>query len=209
MMKDNGSLKSDASPFHAGEKEAQIKMGVAEQMEKFGRQVIRPFMPDQHQAFFAQLPVLFAGYVDQHGWPWATMITGHPGFLKSPDPAHLDVNAMPASLDPLHASLNVGQKLGLLGIELHSRRRNRLNATISAVNGEGFQLSVDQSFGNCPQYIRTRNFDFIREPGEPSEKQSREDLAVLDEEAIRLIGEADTFFVSSYADTGEQAASSG
>ena len=39
----------DDSPFHAGEQEIQSRMNVRERMETFGRQAIRPFMPDQHQ----------------------------------------------------------------------------------------------------------------------------------------------------------------
>ena len=31
-------------------------LGVAEQMDEVGRRIIRDFMPDQHRAFFAQLP---------------------------------------------------------------------------------------------------------------------------------------------------------
>ena len=36
--------------------------------------MIRTFMPDQHRAFFEQLPFLVTASVDQDGWPWATLL---------------------------------------------------------------------------------------------------------------------------------------
>ena len=49
------------SPWHAGERRMHERLGVAERMEQFGRQVVRNFMPDQHRAFFRQLPFLIGG----------------------------------------------------------------------------------------------------------------------------------------------------
>lgn len=206
---DDLSISLKKSPFHSGEKLAQEKLGVAEQMEKFGAQVIRSYLPDQHREFFNQLPVLFAGHVDGQGWPWATILSGHPGFASSPDPTSLGIAAMPVVGDPLEGDLDVGKKVGLLGLELQTRRRNRLNATVNEVSKSGFQLSVDQSFGNCPQYIQTRNFEFIREPGTEGAEQKREDFSKLDEDASVLISAADTFFVASFADVGDDEAATG
>ena len=47
--------------------------------------------------------------------------------------------------------------LGLLGIELHTRRRNRLNGVVRGAGTQGFSVEVTQSFGNCPQYIQGRD----------------------------------------------------
>ena len=44
-------------PFHFGEREAQLRAGVDALPGGAG---IRSFMPDQHRAFFAQLPFLVA-----------------------------------------------------------------------------------------------------------------------------------------------------
>ncbi len=48
---------------------------------------IRPFMPDQHRDFFALLPYFFIATTDDGGWPVATVLTGQPGFIQSPDPS--------------------------------------------------------------------------------------------------------------------------
>jgi ferredoxin-NADP reductase/predicted pyridoxine 5'-phosphate oxidase superfamily flavin-nucleotide-binding protein len=192
----------ETSPFHAGEQTLQERVGMRDEMERFGRRVIRDYLPDQHRTFFGQLPYVVVGHVDDQGWPWATMLAGKEGFLKSPDPRTLTINARPHHPDdPLTSGLSEGAPLGLLGIELATRRRNRLNARISKVDADGMELTVDQSFGNCPQYIQTRTLEFVRDPSVLSQGKS-ERISSFDEAARDLIRGADTFFVASYI-TGE------
>jgi len=114
------------SPWHAGEKRLQEQAGVAERMEVFGQKVIRDYMPDQHRDFYRQLPFLVTGAVDAHGKPWATLLEGPEGFVSSPDPQQLLIDAALVSDDPATPGLVAGGAIGLLGIELHSRRRNRI-----------------------------------------------------------------------------------
>jgi uncharacterized protein len=125
-----GWTNSD-SPFHAGEIAIQTRLGFSEQIDRQGQRVIRDYLPEQHQQFFAQLSYLIAGTVDAAGHPWASILVGAPGFLASPDPHTLTINAWPLPGDPLTTTLQPGIDIGLLGIELHSRRRNRLNPDIS------------------------------------------------------------------------------
>jgi hypothetical protein len=48
--------------------------------------------------------------------------------------------------------------LGILGIELPTRRRNRVNGPVVNIDRVGFSIAVEQSFGNCPQYIQRRDY---------------------------------------------------
>ena len=121
-------------------------------------------MPDQHRDFYAQLPLLLAGAVDPAGDPWAGALEGEPGFAWSPDPRVLRVAAMPDADDPLAAGLGPGKALGLLGIELQTRRRNRVNGLVG-LGRQAFRGDGGASFGNCPQYIQTREWHFSRAPG--------------------------------------------
>ncbi len=187
-----------ASPFHAGEQTMQARAGKREAMESIGHKIIRSFMPDQHREFFAQLPFVVLGSVDAHGWPWASIVSGAPGFLTSPDARRLDVAAMPLEGDPLAQGLNMGASIGALGIEIPTRRRNRMNARVVAADQTGFSLGVDQSFGNCPQYIQTRRIKFIRDPVAPRLGPAPEKFLGLDVAARGFIRAADTFFVASY-----------
>lgn len=194
----NTKTTVDKSPFHKGEHIMQAKAGKREAIEKIGRKIIRSFMPDQHREFYQQLPFLVVGSVDQNGFPWASILTGKPGFAQSPSPTSLVIDAKPIEGDPLtNAFSNVGNALGILGIEIPTRRRNRLNARITKINDK-VELKVDQSFGNCPQYIQTRDFNYVREPGVKGNKQSVKEFNSLDKQAKKMIQQSDTFFVSSY-----------
>jgi uncharacterized protein len=96
------------SPFHLGERRLQESAGVRERIESIGRRVIRNYMPDEHRAFFAALPFLVIGTLDEHGQPWASIINGEPGFVSAPDGTTLQVRARPQPNDPLARNLRVG-----------------------------------------------------------------------------------------------------
>ncbi len=185
------------SPFHSGEIKLQRTLGVAERMERFGRRVIQDFMPDQHRTFFAQLPFVVAGTVDEADDAWATLIAGQPGFAQSPDPHLMAIAATLDPADPALAGQTQGGAIGLLGIELDTRRRNRMNGTIAALEETGLSIAVQQSFGNCPQYIQTRSWR-TADPGPAAEPA--EYLDALDPAARAMIEAADTFFVASFVD---------
>lgn len=186
----------DHSPWHAGEKQLQAHVGVAERMEALGRRVVRTEMPDQHRKFYEQLPFMLYGAVDVDGNPWASILEGQPGFAHSPEPGVLQFNSLPGADDP--AQLSDGAAIGLLGIELHTRRRNRLNGRVGAVTASGFGVTVEQSFGNCPQYIQLRQFRSV--PLADPATRIAQHLDGLDDAAKATISGADTFFVASYVD---------
>ncbi|MDR3380808.1 2Fe-2S iron-sulfur cluster-binding protein [Cupriavidus basilensis] len=197
-----------AQPWHAGERCLQARAGVAGRMEDVGQRVVRNYMPDQHREFFAQLPMVVLGAVAPDGRVWATLRAGQPGFLHSPDATTLNIAMAREPADPADAGMEDGGAIGLLGIDLLTRRRNRMNGTARRGAGAGdgsdgvLRIDVGQSFGNCPQYIQKRVFEFTRAPGTPTPAAARH-FTALDARARTLIGSADTFFVASYADLEE------
>ncbi len=193
-------LAGTPSPFHEGEVALQKTVGVAERMEAFGRRVIRDSMPDQHRDFYRQLPFIVLGSVDPAGDTWVTLLSGRPGFMTSPDPKQLNFASRPDPQDPATASLADGGAVGLLGIELHTRRRNRMNGTLLQQTDEGFAITVEHAFGNCPQYIQLRDFTFVREPNDFAAVPAAQALDMDSRQARTMIDAADTFFVSSYLD---------
>lgn len=186
----------NSSPFHRGEQEMQARLGVRDNMERFGSRVIRDHLPEQHQDFYQQLPYLFLGHVDQQGWPWASMLVGRPGFITSPDSTHLNIAATPIVGDPLANNLTRGAAVGVVGVELNTRRRNRLSAEVDNSDVDSFSLKVRQSFGNCPQYIQAREMS-AQAAGE-SVGVEIDSSTSLNTEMKALIQSSDTFFVSSY-----------
>jgi predicted pyridoxine 5'-phosphate oxidase superfamily flavin-nucleotide-binding protein len=156
---------ADGNPFHSGEKAVQARLGVQERMLDVGRRVIRSYLPDQHREFYAQLPFVLVGSVDALGRPWASVLVGEPGFMSSPDPTHLNIAARPVPGDPLAQGLVPGAPLGFLGIELHTRRRNRMNGRVESVADGLLKVAVEQTVGNCPQYIQGRETEWAARCG--------------------------------------------
>jgi predicted pyridoxine 5'-phosphate oxidase superfamily flavin-nucleotide-binding protein len=185
------------SPWHEGELLIQRYLGVAEKMDMVGRRVIRPLLTDQHRFFYPELPFVVLGTVDHDGDAWATLRTGRPGFLQAPDPTTLEVTLGRDPDDPAEAGMDDGDGIALLGIELHTRRRNRVNGIIHRETPQQFSISVSQSFGNCPRYIHPRDLVWADDPGLPPRHEAIP-LARLGGRAAELIKEADTFFVASY-----------
>lgn len=193
-----------AAAFHSGERALQARIGVQHRMAEIGPLVMRDAMPEQHRAFFAQLPFVIVGSVDAGGQPWASVLAAPPGFAHATDARHLRIDALPAADDPLAEALQAGASVGLLGIEPHTRRRNRMNGWIDGVDAQGFRIAVGQSFGNCPKYIVQRRARFApavsSAPGSltvPAVRAGREAIAGLDDQARRVIANADTFFIAS------------
>lgn len=187
------------TPWHPGEIQMQVHAGVAERMDFMGRKVIRDYMPDQHREFYAHLPYLFIGAVDEQGWPWASLMDAQAGFIASPDPRQLDIARLPDADDPIGGRIMPGAAVGMLGIDLHTRRRNRINGQVREVSEHGFSVVVEQSFGNCPQYIQLRELKQVDLP-HVDQRPVAERMSALDEAAAATIRAADTFFVASYVD---------
>jgi uncharacterized protein len=192
------------SPFHSGELAIQARFGAQERMDKQARRMVRDYLSEQHQQFFAQLSYVIVGTVDGAGSPWASMLVGNPGFLSSPNEHTLRVTAQPLFGDPLATTLAEGIDIGLLGIELHTRRRNRLNGNITAIHADSFDVHVGQSFGNCPQYIQSRMFELVEsDPTSPKVHQ----FTTLGATERAIITAADTFFIATaYQDESAGAA---
>ena len=187
---------SAAGAFHAGEQALQARVGLRERLAEIAPVVLRDHMPDQHRELFEKLPTLLLGSLDLQGRPWATMLAGPPGFVSTPDARAMCLAISPDADDPALAALAPGAPVGVLGLEPHTRRRNRMNGRVRAFDRQqGLALAVEQSFGNCPKYIQARR----PEPQPPG-------VAVppalwlgpeLDAAACSLIACIDTLFIAS------------
>ena len=170
------------NPFHPGELEAQVRAGGGASGGG-----IRPFMAEHHREFFESLPFVVVGAVDG-GWPTIGILAGEPGFVAAPDARTLSIHADPHEF----RGLVPGAPVGLLGIELATRRRNRANGVVLSAGARGLVVDVQQAFGNCPKYIHPRA---VR--AAPARPHDLERLEALDAGAIEAIGSADTFFVAT------------
>lgn len=190
-----GGPNAAVMPFHSGELAVQERVGVRAQMAPVGRNNIRDHMPDQHREFFAQLPFLFIAALDGSGQPWASVLTGAPGFLSAPDARTLRIGAATLPGDPLEGQLAIGAYIGTLGLVPATRRRNRANGVIAGLDAGGITLAIKQSFGNCPQYIQDRRHRVVEPSIAAGPQVLRGDRLSAADRA--LIARADTFFIAS------------
>ncbi|MEM8792141.1 MAG: pyridoxamine 5'-phosphate oxidase family protein [Pseudomonadota bacterium] len=185
------TIETTHNPFHAGELEAQKRAGVGDVAAKVAG-FIRSYMPEQHRQFYTSLPFLVVSAADGQGRPWVTILEGEDGFVSSPDPETLAVTSNLDPQDPLFASFEAGTDIGLLGIELATRRRNRLSGAFRKT-ASGYAIDIRQSFGNCPQYIREREWHRVTgvTPGDAIWSDA------LNEAHMDRIRQADTMFIGT------------
>lgn len=195
------------SVFHQGERELQSRAGVRDKMERIGRQLIHDQLTEEHCRFYEQLPCVLVGHVDGRGRPWASVLTGSPGFIRCLDAHTLRIEARPAAGDPLQAGLVPDNSIALLGIDLQTRRRNRVSGRISAVASDRIALSVLQAFGNCPRYIQRR--ELLEGGWESADVPEVRGVEQLEGRARDMIAGADTFFVASHSGRAGDAVSRG
>lgn len=202
------------APYHPGELAVQELAGETTRAQSTGR-VIADRIPAGAIPFLERQTMLVVGTVDARLTPWVSLLFGPPGFVRSDaegrtvllDVAALGVDppARDAALGFAAAHLARDPRLGILAIELASRRRLRVNGRASVALPEAgvVTIQVDEAYPNCPRFIQRRNPSALRELGTPS-VITRD---VLSTEDIRVVSAADTLFVASLNPAGHADAS--
>ncbi|WP_374334413.1 pyridoxamine 5'-phosphate oxidase family protein [Leeia sp.] len=138
--------------FHEGEVAIQEATGERHKALLNGHAITR-LVPVLARPFVALQTGFALAWQDPAGKPWVRWLEGQAGFaqvssggdeveLRLPDDAAVD--------------LQLGQALGLLFIELSSRRRLRANGRVSQQEGPLLRVAVEQAYPNCPKYIQRR-----------------------------------------------------
>ncbi len=191
---------SDQGPFHAGELEAQRRAGelltAAANSPMIGNRIMSgaiPFLREQQMAVI--------GSRDANGRLWSSMLFGPRGFL---DPAadrrsiaiHI-ANELKDSEDPLWKNITSSPQVGMLVIELSTRRRMRINGRLTSATDGLITVGVEESFVNCPKYIQRRILQFEPGPAQNPPVGGREIFDTLQGAQRKLVEWVDTFFVTS------------
>jgi uncharacterized protein len=123
---------------------------------------------------------------------------GSAGFIEtSADGGVVTVRRDPSRTsadDPAAAACARGGAIGMLAIDFATRRRIRINGTITAVDGRALVVAVRESFVNCPKYIQRRAQGAARRPSSQSAPIRGE---ALDLERRVRIERADTAFIAT------------
>lgn len=188
---------SEPSKFHRGERLIQERAGETAQADRnisvLTDAVIsgaRPFIGKQSMAVLAS--------VDADGGVWASVLFGQPGFAHT-ETGKSVVLAVPAGerggSDPFWANIDANPSIGMLFIELGSRRRYRVNGKLAAADGAGIEVGVIEAYPNCPKYIQRRN---LRAVGASGLADAAAHGAAIEGEVAAIVRQADTLFVASY-----------
>jgi len=158
-------------------------------------QPVETFLREQHLLVVAGIAT--GGDASEH--VWASLLTGTPGFVSVTDPRSVSIDAAFIASDPLYHAFDRTAPVGLLAIELSTRRRVRLNGHAQRLNADGpLVMHVDDVFPNCRQHIRAREIvhDAVAE-APPIVRRPETTLTTTQRE---WIANADTFFVATSAE---------
>lgn len=187
------------SPYHEGERLVQQQVGEAIAAAQNGR-IIADSIPKGALIFIKQQPMVILGSVDAQQNIWASVLFGHPGFVQPVDSQAIKFDLKQAfghPSDPFWANSQPENLIGMLVIELASRRRLRVNGTVSQTTSEHLCLHVLESYPNCPKYIQRRHLSLnISEEASRQISEARSGQFLTSEQQ-RWIESADTLFVAS------------
>ena len=145
-------------PFHPGEISIQEKAGVRERATRVGRIVGHRIGPDEAE-FLEDRPFVVLASVDADGRPWASPMSGRPGFVRVDDDVTVRLVGTVLASDPLHMNLRTPAPMALLAFDPSTRSRFRVNGVGETLAPGAFRLQVREAFGNCPKYIQVRHLE--------------------------------------------------
>ncbi len=190
--------------FHSGELALQTQSRVDQRAHKMGNALIRDHIIDQHKEFFENLPYVFLALHDKQGRPWLSVMQGVPGFITSPEPKILKLKGEVIARHDLGLDIGANKSVGVVGLDLSTRRRNRLNGKFDGGHAASISINVEHSFGNCPKYIQQRYLD-TNEDAPQSDHSSpnlKHRFAKFSQADIELVEESDTLFIASSKEIG-------
>jgi len=186
--------------FHHGELAVQRRAGEAETARVNGG-ALSDRIPGGAVPFVAQQPMAVAASIAADGAVWASVLLGEPGFLRAPDARsiHVDTSRRRAAADdPLWNNIAYNSHLGMLIIELASRRRLRVNGRAHLEASRVLRLDVEQAYPNCPKYIQRRQWSLPPDgAGETPGAGEARHGHLLQTRHRAWIGNTDTLFVAS------------
>jgi uncharacterized protein len=187
--------------YHRGEIAVQERAGERAIAERRAA-IIAARLADGARAFLAEQSVVAVAAEGPDGSPLTSLWCGEPGLLRADDSGeHVELAAehdFTLPDDVVRPQVRVGAALGLLVIDLSTRRRLRINGAVTRVDAHGVGLRVRETFGNCIKYIQRRELTAERRTA-PDEQRDNVVAAgrVLDAERRAFISRADTLFVGS------------
>jgi predicted pyridoxine 5'-phosphate oxidase superfamily flavin-nucleotide-binding protein len=196
------------SSYHDGERAVQERAGQAATARR-NAAILSGSVLAAARPFIAEQSMVAVASIDAVGAVWASLLFGEAGFMHSEDGAHISIDLPPSQRDgwdPLWDNLSGdacasgGDALGLLFIDLGTRRRYRVNGKLARLDGQGIGVAVQEAFPNCPKYIQRRSLRHLETASGAAGEMLARGHALdhgLDDRAAALLAQADTVFLAS------------
>jgi predicted pyridoxine 5'-phosphate oxidase superfamily flavin-nucleotide-binding protein len=181
--------------YHSGELAVQARAGVQEEAEALGKSIGSIIKPAAKEFLHSQ-QLAIASTIEANGRVWASLLMGEPGFMQGVAEQRVRITATPIPGDPLNENLRFRDEMGILAIDLATRRRLRLNGRAEMQPDCGIDLHTQQVYFNCPKYIQARHLDTAatKLPVVPEIRHTK----TLTSEQQHWIAQVDTFFIASF-----------
>lgn len=177
--------------FHEGELAVQRRANVEARAAALSRMVGPADLRSAIGGFLAQQSFAAITARDRAGHLWVSPLRGAPGFLAVTSPVTLALQATLPVGDPLRGFPG-DQSIGIVVVDFNTRRRVRVNGTAAQSRDGEWVVTVEQAYGNCPNYIRQRSLK-DNHPGGTMSADVRAN-AKLRLNDVQLIERADTLF---------------
>jgi predicted pyridoxine 5'-phosphate oxidase superfamily flavin-nucleotide-binding protein len=188
---------SEHSKFHRGERVIQERAGETAQADR-NISALTDTVIDRARTFIGKQSMAVVASVNADGGVCASVLFGQPGFAHT-DTGKSIVLAMPAEerdeTDAFWANVGLNPSIGMLFIELGSRRRYRVNGNLASIDAAGIEVGVVEAYPNCPKYIQRRN---LRAVGRRGTSNASAQGSLIEGKIIGIVRHADTLFVGSY-----------
>ena len=141
--------------YHPGEVEMQRRAGVQEAARRLSASR-HTEMPQSARDFLGGQRFIVLSTADARHRPWASVLSGLPGFVHALDGHTIRIEQMPLEDDPLVANLGASHFVGMIAPDFSTRRRLRINGRLGTDSDGAILIHVDQAYANCPKYIQRR-----------------------------------------------------
>lgn len=195
-------------PFHSGERAIQEQTGERD-IALLNGQLMADRIPAAAKLFVTQQHYCILSWSSPDGELWAMFLAGPKGYARTDEECKSlylrlsDAMGMLALVPPF-TEMREGDHLGVLFIELSTRRRLRVIGRVARFADAEIALAIEQAYPLCPKYIQRRQLE-LREPG--SATLDVRAGAALSADLLAWISGADTFFVASCHPDGSADAS--
>ncbi len=182
--------------FHKGELAVQQKTGEAIMASSVGRIISNTIHKRMHLFIEAQTMAIVSS-IDTHDTIWVSVLFGNIGFISVLNQQTLSIDKLTTystKKDILYDNIEAKNDIGLLLIELSTRRRFRINGTVQTTKNT-IEISVKEAYANCPKYIQQRVIN-IPKDYKPIHTTTEKETE-LNQNIKNWITQADTFFIGS------------